>query len=168
MSRPPNYYRVTGKKLEKFLVDFYKEYDKALNTGRRFSRRQGGHRDRIGTIQVWGTTNLAIVFKNEPDKSLWKISHKDSSEFWVPKRNQAAKKLREEFETLERAVPDKCDISEAIGFNGFFGDSDFAYYDVGVGCYDSTWVLALPDYYKPKKGIGLKRISDIVFEKLAA
>lgn len=53
----------------------------------------------------------------------------------------------------------------AIGFDGFGGEV-FYFYEVSAGKYGNTWIIALPDYYKPCKG--LQRISDVAFEKIEA
>ena len=165
MSRPRHYYKVTGKKLAEFLTDWHERYYVALGEVQKFSRRVGGHRKNIATGSNWGCTSISIVFKTPPDKTLWKKSHHTTAEFWQPKRNKASKALREEFDAIEKAIPTRGEIDEVVKFAPF-GGGDVRYYNLGAERFDDTWVLAFPDYYEPPKGIGLKRISDIAFEKL--
>lgn len=161
MSRQIHYYKVTGKELKEMLVDFYDRKREAMNAAGRFSRRVGGHRDKIGVATSFGRVSLAIMFKREPDTDIWKKA--DTDGFWVPKRARKAKKIREEFDALQAAIPHSGAVARAIGFNGF-GGGGFGFYEVPVVKYGDTWVFSLPDYYKPCKG--LRMISDITFEKL--
>ena len=167
MSRPRHYYKVTGKKLTEAIVDWHEHYYAALGEVRKFSRRVGGHRKNTATRVSWGHTLITIVFKNPPDKALWKKSYKDSEEYWEPKRAKASKVLREEFDKLEKAIPMRGELDDLVKFNAF-GGGDLTYYSLGFEKFDKFWVLSLPDYYKPPKGVSIKRISDMVFEKLQA
>lgn len=165
MNRTRHYYKVTGKKLTEFLVDWHERYYAALEDVRKFSRRVGGHRKNIATGMGWGDTHITIVFTNPPDKALWKKSYKDSEEYWEPKRNKAAKVLREEFEKLEKAIPTRGELDDFVKFQPFGGNT-FVYHPLGAEKFDKLWVVSLPDYYELPKGVSLKRISDLTFEKL--
>lgn len=169
MSRTRHYYKVTGKKLAEFLADWHERYFAALEDVRKFSRRVGGHRQNIATGSSWGYTHISVVFKTPPDKTLWKKSHKDSDEYWEPKRNKtkACKALREEFDAIEQAIPKRGEIHDFVKFADF-GGGDMVYYSLGAEKFDNTWVLSFPDYYKPPKGMGIILISDVAFEKLEA
>jgi len=167
MNRPRHYYKVTGKKLAEFLVDWHARRFQALEEVRKFSRRVGGHRKHIGTGLSWGCTYISVVFKNPPDRALWKKASKGSDEYWEPKRNKSSKALREEFDTLQKAVPTRGELDDFVKFNAF-GGGDLTYYHLGAEKFDGAWILAFPDYYKPPAGLGIIRISDIAFEKLEA
>lgn len=167
MNQPRHYYKVTGKKLSEFLADWHQRYYDALEEVRKFSQRVGGHRKNIATGSNWGSTHISVVFKNPPDKALWKKSHKDSDEFWQPKRTKANKALCEEFDAIEKAIPTRDEIDEVVKFEAWNGGS-MCYYNIGAEKFDETWVLSFPDYYKPPAGLGIKRISDIAFERLEA
>lgn len=165
MSRTRHYYKVTGKKLSEFLTDWHQRYYDALKEVRKFSRRVGGHRKNIATGSSWGCTSISIVFKTPPDTKWWKKSHKDSDEFWQPKRNGIV--LRKEFDAIEKAIPTRDEIHDFVKFKPF-GGGDMCYYNLGAEKFDETWILSFPDYYKPPKGMGIIRISDVAFEKLEA
>lgn len=165
MNATRHYYKVTGKKLQEFVTEWWARYDASIDGVRRFSRRVGGHRQKIGISRIWGSTSISFIFKSAPDA--WKKKRSDIDDFWIPKRTKAHKKLYDEFDLLEKAIPSFDEVSDAVKFKGFADTGN--YWQIGVHRFcEDTLILVLPTHYVAPKGIGLRRISDVMFENLVA
>lgn len=159
------YYKVIGKKLTDALNALHERKCDAMDAMCRFSRRNGGNRRKVGIALNWGRTEVAIEFKSTPDRKIWKQAERQYDKFWIPKCSGSGKKLRQEFDELERAFPHQSEVSALVQFKEFYG---FQHINLGTGRYNGVWVIHAPSGYTPKKGLGLRRISDVHFEKMSA
>lgn len=59
------FYRVTGKQLRLFLLDWRHRYDSAIDDVIKFSKSVGGHGANFGHLVYWGSSSISIMFDSK-------------------------------------------------------------------------------------------------------
>lgn len=158
------FYKVTDETLSQTIHGFFDQMESAKTEFLKFSRRQGGSRNRLGIARSWFGYYPSVYFAKEPDRTIWKKANKDSNDFWEPKACKAAKQIRDEFNSLAKAFPSRGTVYDALGYepmaNGF----------AGFETYGDVCVFGMRDDFKPnkKQSKKIERISDLEYEELLA
>jgi hypothetical protein len=158
------YFEVTGKKLKAQVFEWAHRCDEIRQARYRFSRRVGGKRDQYVTLSsVLGGEQFGICFTKMPDPKIWRHVNPrcGGPVYWTPRLTlKAGKELAAQMTALRVPSGELTKIIKMKMFNGLSARSP------GFRMVGERIFIIAPDDYKPIRGI--KRISDLQFERLTA
>ena len=158
------YFEITSKKLKDKVMDWVRHREEIREARYRFSRRVGGKRHSYITLtSVLGGEQFGILFAKMPDPKIWRWVEPNSPGpgYWKPRlASKVGKKLAEEMRALNVQSGELTRIIKMEVFSGFNARSP------GMKQVGDRIFIITPDDYKPIRGI--KRISDLTFERLTA
>lgn len=147
-----------SKALSAAIFALKKEDDKIVGIWTKLSKSVGGDPRKVVTSRFYGSKVCeGFLFKEEPDKKLF-YRHKQLTECWVPR---AGTETRKQMDSVRSTF--MRDLCQLIGYEYFRGLSVVT---PGVKAKDDIVYITLDD--SPPKGKGLRRISDLTFEKIFA
>jgi hypothetical protein len=147
-----------NKALSAAIFELKKQDDKVIKQWTKLSKSVGGDPRKVVTSRFYGSKVCeGFVFKQEPDKKLF-YQHKQLPECWVPR---AGTETRKQMDSVRSTF--MRDLCQLIGYEYFRGLSCVT---PGVKAKDDIVYITL-DYWRPT-GKGLRRISDLTFEKVFA
>jgi hypothetical protein len=156
------FWKITDETVCELMREFHSHYDSAFDDALKFSRKVGGDKRKIALSDGIGGIRIAIIFKEEPDRNIWKMCNRDSPTEWVPKRSKIAKETRNEFDAIEDSFPSRWDFYKALNYEPF--NNGFGRFQE----YRGTWIFATGDKFKPskKQQCKMERISDVEYEAM--
>lgn len=159
------YFEVTGKKLKTQMVDWLNKGCEIRKARYRFSRRVGASRTTFVVFDsVFGHSSFGLTFNKDPDPKVWRYvkSNGRGPGYWTPRlANKDGKKLSEQMKKLRTlSTSEMSKLVKLEVFKGMYARA------VNMWLVGERLLLAMPEDYKPIRGI--KRISDLAFERLTA
>lgn len=160
-----HYYEVTGA-LKKTLLEIQDKRQLAHDKMHAFSKKHGGHSIAVNEslhVSFW------IAADENPDMSVWKAYKHDKTLFSPRLGCKAGKLLDAEMTAICRECPSGGNIAEVIGMKVFgAGEGGLVWQTPGMVISGKRVIVVVPDRYTPPKKLAssMKRISDLVFEKL--
>lgn len=152
------YFEVIDPEKKQKCIDWATGRNATTKAALRFSRRVGGSRRRVASSNSIFARRFGIYFSKTPDEKLWKQD--ETKTCWIPRRgSKAARKLSDELRQIENMDGNyHCDLGKIIGL-------DFLHCPgIRITKDDRVFISVGDDWKVPRKG--LKRISDIEYEKL--
>lgn len=168
------FYELTGKKRKAVLAIFDEYQTKAKQIKKDFRKRFGGNgfysTRAFGAVHI---TGLSMPEGKEPDSKLWRkyynIKTRSHEDWYVP--NRSTKQGRELATELRKmSLPGGESFAKAAGGNIWDKSSGLRYSTPGVDVWGPRQrvFVTFDDSVKQPSGEGVKRISDVEFERLQA